>query len=203
MSWVTIVLLAAAASSDSFIIGFNYGVRGVRIGSISNLFLSLVCFLGTLASMLAGQMIGLFFDPSLGQLIGGVLFALLGAWMLRGALKPREPGRSESCSTMRCYSENPEIVDKDNSKIIELRESFWIGVLLCVNNIGIGIGGGMTGSPIVSTPLACAAMSFLFIKAGCLLGGRIENERLSRTLEFASAGIILLLGAGNLFSLLI
>jgi len=34
-------------------------------------------------------------------------------------------------------------VDKDDSKVIELRESLLIGILLSVNNMGMGIGAGI------------------------------------------------------------
>lgn len=187
MPLLTIVLLAAAASSDSFIIGFNYGVKGVLIGKVSNGFLSLTCFCGTLLSMLLGRGMGAFLDPQWAVFAGGALFAVLGGFMLVSAL-----GKAP-CQT-RHYSENPQIVDKDASKIIELRESLVIGLLLCLNNVGIGVGGGMAGIPILLLPLACAAASYGLIWLGCSLGARIINPRLSRTLEILSAAFILCLG---------
>lgn len=192
MTWFSILTLAAGASMDCVIIGFNYGVKGVRIGNGSNLFMAAVCFLGTFLSMLLGRLAGRFLDPAWGGVAGGLLFTCLGLWMLRGALFPRPQ------AARRRYSENPEIVDRDASHVIELRESLLIGLLLCVNNIGIGIGGGIAGIPILAAPAACAVFSFLFTKAGCLLGDRVESRRISRALEVASALLILLLGGGEL-----
>lgn len=197
MLGITIVLLAAAASSDSFIIGFNYGVKGVRIGNISNGFISLVCFVGTYLSMQLGRLAGCFLDPAWGDAVSGGLFTLLGLWMLWSALRtPKEE------KAVRKYSENPDMVDKDRSKVIELRESIMIGLVLCLNNVGLGIGGGVAGIPILLTPLACALFSFLFIKTGCSLGMRIVSTRLSKLLEITAAGLILMLGAAGLLALL-
>lgn len=193
MSWLTIPLLAFAASLDCLIIGFNYGVKGVRIGWLSNAFIALVCFAGTFLSMLAGQLMGGILQPGWAERAGGLLFTLLGLWMLRGALLPRSKAARQQ------YSEHPEMVDKDASKVIELRESLLIGLLLCVNNIGIGIGGGMAGIPVLATPALCAALSFLLIGLGCAIGRRIESARLSGTLELLSAVLILLLGIKSLF----
>lgn len=191
MSWLTIPLLAFAASLDCLIIGFNYGVKGVRIGWLSNAFIALLCFAGTAVSMLAGRLLGCVLSPGWAETAGGILFTVLGLWMLRSALLPRQAVRQQ-------YSDNPEMVDKDASKVIELRESLLIGLLLCINNIGIGIGGGMAGIPVLATPLLCAALSFVLIGLGCAVGRRIESPRLSRTLELVSAVLILLLGVKNL-----
>lgn len=192
MTWLTIPLLAFAASLDCLIIGFNYGVKGVRIGWFSNGFIALVCFAGTFLSMLAGRMLGCVLQSGWAEITGGLLFAILGLWMLWGALKPR-PGTAR-----KQYSENPEMVDKDSSKVIELRESLLIGLLLCLNNIGIGVGGGMAGIPVLATPALCAVLSFALIGLGCAVGRRIESPRLSRTLELISAILILLLGLKSL-----
>lgn len=192
ISWFSILALAAAASMDCFVIGLNYGVKGVRIGNASNLFIALVCFAGTFCSMLAGHALSRFLGGQRVEAVGGALLLVLGLWMLKSALFPRRK------KTRRHYSENPEIVDKDSSQVIELRESLLIGLLLCVNNVGIGIGGGITGNHVVATPAACAVFSAAFIQLGCGLGGRIRNRRVSKVLEMLSALLILLLGARTL-----
>lgn len=185
---------AAAASLDSLIIGFHYGAKGVRINNAANAFLSLVCFGGTLLSMLLGRAIGGMFDPLWGNVTGGFVFALLGLFMLHAALFPRRK------TARHRYSEHPEKVDKDGSRVIELRESALIGLLLCLNNVGLGIGGGMAGIPLLFTPIACALFSFGCIRGGCRIGRCMENDRFSKGLETLSAVLILLLGARELLA---
>lgn len=188
MEFASILLLSIAGASDSFLIGFNYGVKQVRIGRISNLFISAICFAGTLFSMLCGRCLGGFLTPGCGGVIGGMALLLCGGVMLCAAAKPEGKGKEGPLA-------DPVLVDKDMSKVIELRESLLIGVLLALNNIGMGIGAGMAGFSPFITPFVCAAVSFLFIGTGCLLGGLIKSLRLCRLLEAASAGLVLLVGA--------
>ena len=167
MFWITIVLFAAAACADSFVVGFNYGVKGVRISYIANSFLSLICLIGTFLSMLLGRFSGSYLNPAATDALGSAIFILLGLWMLTGALRTAKSKRYT-----REYSENPELVDKDQSRVIELRESLIIGLILCINNIGLGIGAGMADISMVITPLVSALFSFIFIWSGCIIGKR-------------------------------
>ena len=193
MFWIAIVLFAAAACADSFIVGFNYGVKGVRISYIANSFLSLICLLGTFLSMLLGRFAGNHLGSATTGALGGLIFLLLGLWMLTGALRTVKTKRYT-----REYSENPNLVDKDQSSVIELRESLVIGLILCLNNMGLGIGAGMADISIIITPLVSALFSFVFIWSGCTLGRRITNRYLSKTLEIIAAVLILALGGREL-----
>ncbi len=197
MFWITIVLFAVAACADSFVIGFNYGVKGVRISTIANSFLSLICLVGTFLSMLLGRFSGYYLDPAATDAIGGLIFVLLGLWMLKGSLSaPKLQQRT------REYSENPELVDKDQSSVIELRESLLIGLILCLNNIGLGIGAGMAHISMIMAPLVSALFSFVFIWSGCAIGKRITSRLFSRVLEIVGAMLIVVLGIKELTAFL-
>lgn len=186
MGFLSTLLLTVAATADSFTIGFNYGVKNVRIGNVSNLFISLVCLVGTFAAMLAGKLLGGAVPPYTANLLGAFTLCAFGSCMLVKALLPeRKPG----------LTEDPAAVDKDGSQIIELRESVMIGLLLSLNNIGLGVGAGIAGVPVYGAPALCAAMSFLFIKAGHRLGGRFSGKSVSKPLEALSALFVLALGA--------
>lgn len=190
---LSILILAAAASSDSFIIGLNYGCKNVRITPTSNGFISLICFAGTFLSMVAGRYASNFLSGGIASRIGGGVFALLGLWMLLSHFFRKE-------RTIRQYSENPHYIDKDRSNIIEPRESFLIGMVLSANNIGMGIVGGLAGIPVLLTPLMCALFSFMLIGAGARLGSRIAGTRICAVLEVLSALLIFLLGVSRLVS---
>lgn len=191
MNWTTGVLLAAAASSDCFIIGFNYGVKGVRVSRTSNGFIALVCLLGTLGATLLGRCVGVFFPAGVGELIGGGLLTVLGLWVLVSAALPRR-------ESARPYSEDPDMVDVDRSKVIELRESLLIGLMLCLNNLGIGVGAGLSGVSALYLPPLCGALSYLFLWAGSTLGACVVDRRLSKALEIASGLLILCFGLHSL-----
>lgn len=194
MSILSILLLTVAATTDSFIIGFNYGIKGVRIGNVSNGFIALLCVAGTFVSMLLGKLLGCGVSGSASGLIGGTALVLFGMYALFSTLRPKKNATAR-------YSDDPAAVDKDKSNVIELQESLLIGLLLTLNNLGLGMGAGIAGISIVATPLACGICSFLFIGGGCFFGKRITNARLSFLLELTSAVVVLLLGIGAIIGL--
>lgn len=193
MGILMIVFLTLAATADSFIIAFNYGVKKVIISNSSNFFISILCLCGTLVSMFIGKTLGSLVSIHVADIIGSAVLVILAVYMLYNALKS-DSGEDQT------YTRNPSAVDKDDSKVIELRESLLIGILLSVNNMGMGIGAGIAGMPVSITPVICAAASFLFIKAGCVCGRHITSVKLSKTLEIISAVLVLLLGTLGFFN---
>jgi putative Mn2+ efflux pump MntP len=81
-----------------------------------------------------------------------------------------------------------------------LREALLIGVLLSINNIGMGIGAGITGMPIFITPFICGVASFIFVKSGSLLGNLFHTGKLSKIMEVLSAVFVLILGILGFFN---
>ncbi|MDF2800996.1 MAG: ytaF [Anaerocolumna sp.] len=187
-----IVLMTLAATADSFIIAFNYGIKKVIISNSSNLFIAIFCLLGTLVSMLIGEFLGGLVTVHTANILGSVVLVGFSIYMLKNALFTSEEDTHQ-------YTQDPTAVDKDNSKVIEFKESFLIGLLLSINNMGMGIGAGITGMPILITSAVCAGASFLFIKIGCLFGSHIESSKVSRILEIISGVFVLILGILGFF----
>lgn len=188
-----IVLMTLAATADSFIIAFNYGIKKVIISNSSNVFISIFCLLGTLVSMLIGKFLGGLVTVHSANIIGSVVLVGFSLYMLRNALFT---GKDDTHQ----YTQDPTVVDKDNSKVIEFKESFLIGLLLSINNMGMGIGAGITGMPIIITSIVCAGASFIFIKIGCLFGNHIDSLKVSKSLEIISALFVLILGILGFFN---
>jgi len=184
------LFLTLAATSDSFLVGFHYGMKGVRVGRAANLFISAVCFIGTLLAMRLGRALGLWWQDVSNWLGGGVLLAF-GIYML--VLAFRECGEDSACPM-----EDPKSVDKDHSKVIELRESFFIGAMLSLNNMGLGIGAGLAGIPILFMSLMCALGSFLFVSCGCRIGSRVKCAKNIKLIELLAALFVMALGMWEL-----
>lgn len=181
------LMLSIAASADSFVIGIGFGLKGVRIGFFSNLYISLVCFGGTAAAMLLGQFVGEALPVWLARGIGAAVLWALGLWMLADALRPNRDSLHGICTDADC-------VDKDHSKKVELSESITIGLVLALNNMGLGMGAGISGLPVLLTSALCSAASFTLLSGGCRLGKKLVSGRLSKILETASALLVIWLG---------
>ncbi|MGB8451793.1 MAG: hypothetical protein WCD89_05610 [Anaerocolumna sp.] len=193
MGMLMIVFLTLAATADSFIIAFNYSIKKVIISNSSNLFISLLCLCGTLISMFIGKNLGGFIPVYLADILGSIILVCLAIYMLYNALYS---GGNE----IHQVTQDPAAIDKDDSKVIEIRESLLIGILLSINNMGMGIGAGIAGMSISITPIICAAASFIFIKTGCVFGRTITSPKLSKSLEIISAVLVLLLGILGFFN---
>lgn len=182
-----LILITFASTADSLIIGFNYGLKKVRINDISNLYISLVTCLGTFLAMNMGKILGTLLVAEKANMIGGMVLIFLGMFMLKTTFFPKK-------NKIQDLTEDPSIVDEDKSLVIELKEALLIGLVLSINNIGMGIGAGIAGMPVFITPLICGIASFIFIKIGSSLGNLLPKGKLSKYLEIISAVFVLILG---------
>lgn len=194
MHALSILLFAIASSSDNFIIGLSYGAKKIKINFTSNLLVALISCAGTVIAMLFGKLLCSFITPRLANIFGGIILTLFGVFMLFNTFRKEV---NENKSQIKHYNgllKNPEVVDKNNSKTIEFKEAVTLGIILCINNIGLGIGASITGLNIYTTSLSSLIFSILFIKIGCYFGSVISNSKLSEYSEGISAILIILLG---------
>ena len=180
---IPLILFALSATSDSFIIGFNYGARNIKIPFLSNIFITLICFTGTYLAMTAGSFLSRLLPGNASDLIGACILFGLGTYMLMQSLRTHKKDLCDS-----------ETIDADHSQVIEGKESILLGALLCMNNIGIGIGASISGLSPVFTSAACALLSFFLILGGHCIGSHLTNHILKKVLELCSAGILIVLG---------
>ncbi|MCT8977139.1 sporulation membrane protein YtaF [Clostridium sp. CX1] len=206
MHILSILLFALSSSSDNFIIGLGYGAKKIKINLISNLLVAFISCAGTVIAMLFGKLLCSFIVPKYANMSGSLILVFFGVFMLFNAFnrKPTESKEltSKSNSKISDYNkmiQHPEIVDKNDSKTIELKEAVILGIILCINNIGLGIGASITGLNIYITSLSSLLFSILFIKLGCHYGSLISHSKLSDYSENISAILIILLGIYELF----
>lgn len=179
-------LFAVSANMDNFVVGLSYGIKKIKIGTASNLTISLITFVGTALSMSLSRVIAGFMTEFVSILIGSTMLILIGSWtIIKPLLKRRQ---SEGILG------NPEKVDKDSSMTIDIRESLTLGIALTINNIGLGIGASIAGLNIVLTSIFTFIFSILLLIAGCLLGTKYLSRLFSKKATIASGLIIIILG---------
>lgn len=199
-----ILIFAITSSSDSFIIGLNYGTKRINISMTINLLVALISCIGTIVAMMFGGLVLSFLDPKHAcymDKISGVLLMLLGIYMLVQAYgnqlqNKRNTKKTHSYNDMLAY---PEIVDKDNSKTIDSKEAIILGLILSINNIGLGLGASMMELNVYIVSLASLICSMLFIKLGCYFGTKLSFSKLAGYVEKASASIIIIFGLCQMF----
>lgn len=185
---VPVILFALSATSDSFVIGFNFGARNIKIPVFSNLIVTLICFSGTYLAMAASCFLSRFLPENISVLSGAIILMGLGFYMCFQCLHTPKKNRCDC-------------VDSNHSQVIEWKEAVLLGILLCCNNMGAGIGAGISGLSPVATSAACSLFSFLFLFSGHFAGCHIFCNILKKFLELGSAAILIGMGTVPLFRL--
>lgn len=197
MDFISVFLFAVSTSTDNFIIGLSYGILKIKINIMSNLNIAFISCIGTFISMLIGKTFVNYIPSIYSNYLGSVLLILLGLYMLIGSLKKKSLASCDKGKKNNYYEnfiEHPEIIDSNNSKNIEFKESILLGIILCINNFGLGIGASITGLNIYLTSFCSMIFSIVFIKLGFYIGNKSLPKNLSNCCEIVSSLIIIILG---------
>lgn len=205
MHILSVFFFALSSSSDNFIIGLSYGAKKIKINFINNLLVALISCIGTITAMLFGKLICKIIAPQYTNMVGSLILMIFGVFMLVNTCKKKFEDKElipDNSSKIYDYNEiikHPEAVDKNNSKTIDFKEAIILGLILCINNIGLGIGASISGLNIYITSLSSLIFSILFVKSGCYFGSIVSSSKLANYSEYISAFIIILLGIYELF----
>lgn len=208
MQFLSAFLFAFSASCDSIIVGLSYGTKKIKISIWNNLLVAIISGIGTFLSMAFGKLLLTIIPLYCANLFGSSIMIIFGIYLLLGAMRKNHTCRKHTSITEQdlpdipCYEytlSHPEIIDTDHSKVIEWKETIMLGVVLCFNNVGLGIGASITGINIWVTSASSLLLCFLFLLLGSYLGERILSDKLSIYSEMISIYMILILGIYELF----
>ncbi|MBV6716466.1 sporulation membrane protein YtaF [Paenibacillus chitinolyticus] len=204
MAWLLILGFAISSSLDNLGVGISYGIRKIRIGILSNLIVAAVCFLFSYTGIWFGKWISSVLPGMLPVLLGAFSLFFIGIRIILMATPGKEPEIAPSQSNrngLRGILQNPERVDRDNSKHIGIAESFILGIALSANALTNGLSAGLLGLSPFAISLTAAFGSFLTVWLGVWLGGKVAGIRIgSFTLgQFGTlvSGMMLLVIAAN------
>lgn len=153
------ILLAFSASIDSLGIGITYGIKNIKITSISNIILFAISFICTIFSMTIGIFFHKILNETFCKFIGSSLLVLIGLYTIY---------KSNSIKKNNCY-------DLDNSHYIDKNEAITLGFALSIDSIAIGISSGIFKINMLILPLFIAAFQLLFLNCGNYIGNYINN----------------------------
>lgn len=165
MNWIFVVGLAVASSIDNVATGLAYGLRGVRIGALSNLMIAAICFGFSLAGLMLGTWLGAVLPGRLPSIASAILLFGIGLRLVLWAM-PRGAGRSAGAGPQPGASSG-----------IGLWETLALGVALSANALTNAVGAGLMALPALDIAASAAAGSFLAIAAGTVLGRRARRLR--------------------------
>jgi putative Mn2+ efflux pump MntP len=92
------------------------------------------------------------------------------------------------------FLENPEKADADNSGHIDIREAIALAFGLSLNNLGIGVGAGISGFNVELTTGLTFTLSLLAMSSGYMLGHRFRAKTSSFWTGVFSSGLVIITG---------
>lgn len=208
------LLLLLATNLDNLGVGMALGTRKVRVPFVSNLIIALVTSGGTCLSLVAGRWLTKFLAPATAQVIGAVMIAATGLWVLsqelvrahrKGKERIRERGEEarqlagRGVGRLKEVLEKPLLADADYSGHIDMKEACFLGVALALNNFVAGAGAGVCG---LDMALACGAVlvfSLAFLWLGIRFGQRCLSQWAGERAGLAGGLLLVAIGIAAFF----
>ena len=199
MSWLSVLLFSISVTCDGFIIGLSYGAKKVKISFINNLIVGGISCLGTMGGMCLGQYVDELIHTNITKYMGSALLLGFGLFMFYQALQ--KYFKEDDKVVIKNTVELAETFDMDNSKVIEIKEAIVLGVFLCLNNFGLGVGAALAGLNILLTSILCFILSVVFIELGIKVTYNYLSANIVKYSEFIASFIIILLALYQLIIL--
>ena len=215
-------LLSISSNIDSFAVAIAYGVKQLRIGFFANLLIAIVSSLGTFVSMSIGQSISSYLPQNIANLLGSGVLVAIGSWGIWEALYKRSKRKSKlhrekfnidstvkhevsSRSSLdeisyESFLDNPEKADKNKSGDIDVREAIALALGLTINNLGSGVGGGISGLNIPFTTSLTFFLAIAAVLVGYFLGEKFAARMAGIWPEIVSGVLIILIAVYEYFS---
>lgn len=194
MQWVTILLISVAANIDNLGISVSYGLKSNRIPLLPNLLIAIISMICAFVSVTAGSLLSTYFSQSLGNLIGGSLIISLGVWLV-----VTSPAFTLVSSRETKTSRQPLLPTVDQAKNIEWKESIFLGFLLALNCLTIGLGAGITGVSAFYTSVSIGIFSMLSISIGVKMGNKIGSTIFGKYSNTAAGFLLIIIGIYEIF----
>lgn len=201
MPFISSLLFALSANIDSFIVGMSYGIKKSNINLVKSTVISLVTLVGTVVSILMGARISQFLPASSTQAIGCALLIGLGLYYILKSFLVyfREKFRKAEVKTNELVPGSANKAPAE-AALLTLKEGFFLGLALSINNFGMGIGASITGLKLVPTAIMSLIVSVFFLYAGNFIG-KTKMPHISDQMADIISGLILAgLGIYELFT---
>lgn len=220
---VSSVIISVSSNVDSFAVAVSYGIKKVRISISANVLIAIISSLGTFLSMSIGEVVSSYLPQSIANALGSGVLITIGLWgiweTIREGRKDRRLKKHDSKSShvsrddsqhlrlldhgdfsYTSYIENPQRADIDKSGVIDAKESIVLALSLTINNVGGGIGAGISGLSVPFVTALTFVLSLLAVVVGYCLGKNF-SAKLPKTLAgLLSAILIILIGIYEYFN---
>ncbi|PTB31015.1 manganese efflux pump MntP family protein [Photobacterium phosphoreum] len=180
MSFLLALIFTLASNLDNFVIGLTYGVRNEKIPLSANVIIAFITSFVTLISMLGGKLITQLIPNHVSNELGSVIFILMGCWFI-GSEILRQQQQQQKQHT-----------------VLNFKGAVMLGLLLSINNIGVGILGSITQLNITLVITLTFTTGMFLTYVGNHIGHSVIGNIVGKYNDLISGSLLLLLGVLSL-----
>jgi putative sporulation protein YtaF len=186
------LLIGVVSNLDNLGVGVSFGIRGTRIDAMANLIVAGITMAVTAASLTCGHVLSKILPSAVTGWLGPLIIIAIGF----GTALPsaRTSRRSAPSQVPSGASGRPRDVDD----IISWREAIVLGIALAVNNLGTGVGAGVSGIPASPTIVSAGLLSLAALGGGARFGRRFGRLVLGRYAPLIAGMLLLAVGTAML-----
>ncbi|ERI06836.1 sporulation membrane protein YtaF [Aneurinibacillus aneurinilyticus] len=186
-AWIMVLALTISSSIDNLGVGISYGIRGIRISHLSNLIISVICFLFSVVGIYFGLWLSKILPGIMPVVIGSFLLVVIGLRIILLAI-PRKQEVSVEEVEYEVVATHTDVKSKikdltnafGKSGSIGFIESILLGIGLSANALTNGLGAGLLGLPPIAICVAASIGSFVTVWGGVALGRKIAHIRIGK-----------------------
>lgn len=180
MNLLFILGFALSSSLDNLGVGITYGIRKINISAFSNTLISAICFIFSYLGIIFGKWVSTIIPGRFPVFVSAIFLFAIGFRVIWFSLPHKQKIEKEQAKMKGFASifENPECVDFDNSKDIEILEALVLGVALSANALSNGLSAGLLGYTPFVLSFSTAVGSFLAMWFGVNIGQKFADIRI-------------------------
>jgi putative sporulation protein YtaF len=192
------LFIALANNLDNIGVRIAYSIRGIKITTAKNLWISVITFIISSLAAFSGSFISKMLNKNTASIISMVLLIIIGLWIIIEPYTHKNKKESDDIdiknSNIYDILVNPEKADKDKSNDIDFKEATFLGIALSINNVGGGLSAGMIGLNAFFVGFFSAVISFLALFAGNYITDFFKRWNLEKRATILSGLILILIG---------
>lgn len=197
------VLIAFANNVDNIGVRIAYSIRGIKITTAKNIWISIITFLISAAACYFGDTLSGYMSKRDAAIVSLVLLSTIGLWIIIEPCIKKKKSQTkamvESSNIIINILEKPENADLNHSKDIDFKEATFLGIALSINNIGGSFSAGMIGLNSLFIGVLSAVISFAALWAGNYLTNVLIKLGIDQKAIFVSGILLILIGVKQLF----
>ncbi|PSU73022.1 hypothetical protein C9J22_03530 [Photobacterium phosphoreum] len=177
MSFLLALIFSLSSNLDNFVIGLTYGVKNERIPLKANAIIAFITAFITYISMLGGKLITQLIPNHVSNELGSVIFILMGCWFIGSDLIKKQQQQQQKKHT-----------------VLNFKGAVMLGLLLSINNIGVGILGSITKLNITLVVTLTFVTGMFLTYAGNHIGHSVIGNIVGKYNDLISGSLLILLG---------